>query len=575
MSCFGIDTYNNSKMKLPGRYSTGVCIFFYLSFIIYHSSFSQTLDATHIAENYYKGIVKIILYDSISEKKHPNSGLIGRGTGFFVTEDGIIFTNRHVVEYCIYGYIDYIYQDPVSYGKQRMLSAYSDETLYAPTTYEVLRTGYAAPVIQVYTGRGETDYKLYYAAVIAMDIGAFDGAILKIVSDINGNAVTEKFHPIPIGNSDLTKQGEDLCIYGFPAQFDAGIEFVLKDLSTLTFGKHSGWDYVFNKDYGYIKTDASINSGNSGGPVFNASNKVIGIATATSSKTNIGLVGGINGIYALARVDTVLLKKLSEAGLKPSLQKTETGSVVVFGARRKIVSQKGLKKIQSGKIAERKFQNGLFYIIAMYSPSPRNDFQVDRTVLPSIANPGVVSTSSAESGIKLGYAFPLWRMVSHFKMNIDYTFLGATVYNIVFDQIKLSDTINVVSSNFPKGTNAYFFNGLGPSFSGLLFKAIEVNAYYQATPAFCYLSGKEWLLYENTNGQKSELKPENTLFFSHVMGVSLRYRKISIGMEYNTGINKSIQTNYLVNNKSSVAGFAQLNRQAFFLKIGMAFPEKD
>jgi hypothetical protein len=90
---------------------------------------------------------------------------------------------------------------------------------------------------------------------------------------------------------------------------------MLKDMSTLTFGKLSGYDYVFNKDYGYIKTDASINGGNSGGPVFNETNKIVGIATAVGVKTGIGLVGGINGMYYVCAPKSDILTKLQPKGL--------------------------------------------------------------------------------------------------------------------------------------------------------------------------------------------------------------------------------------------------------------------
>ncbi|MCC7301417.1 MAG: trypsin-like peptidase domain-containing protein [Bacteroidia bacterium] len=278
---------------------------------------AKGLDSKYIAANYYKGVVKILLVDSAIEKSNPSkpgSGYIGRGSGFFVTEDGVIFTNRHVVEYCVKGYIDYDYKDETGTTRSAV-DPYSDELVNSPGFVKAYRTGYTTPIVQVYHGKGEADYTLYVAKVLTMGTGSFDGAVLKIVSDIKGQPVYTKFFPLPIGNSDAAQQGEDLCVFGFPAQYDGEFDTHKKDMSTLTFGKFSGLDYVFNKDYGYIKTDAQINGGNSGGPVFNESNKVIGIATAVGNKTGIGLVGGVNGMYYIVAPKSDILTKLTVKGL--------------------------------------------------------------------------------------------------------------------------------------------------------------------------------------------------------------------------------------------------------------------
>ena len=303
---------------------------------------SKGLDAKMIAATYYKGIVKILLYDSAAAKIDPERGYVGRGSGFIVTDDGIVFTNRHVVELCVNGYMDYDYNDGANNSSWRTTAAYSEDKAKEASVTNIHYTGYTAPVVQVYYGKGESEYKLYYAKVLTMGIGSFDGAILKIVSDLNGNPVNNKFFPLPVGNSDGAVQGEDLCVFGFPAQYDGGYELMLKDMSTLTFGKLSGYDYVFNKDYGYIKTDASINSGNSGGPVFNESNKVIGIATATSAKTNIGLVGGINGMYYVAAPKNTVLQQLIAKGLKLP---QNAGSInTILGDRKEILPAEALNK---------------------------------------------------------------------------------------------------------------------------------------------------------------------------------------------------------------------------------------
>jgi hypothetical protein len=132
---------------------------------------------------------------------------------------------------------------------------------------------------------------------------------------MDGNPVTRKFTTVPIGNSDNVTQGEQLCVYGYPAQFLGSVDLIMKDLSTISVGIMSGNDYVFNSDYGYIKTDAEIHPGNSGGPVFNEENKVIGIATAKGKTTGIGLVGGINGMYYISAIDSKAHSELIANGL--------------------------------------------------------------------------------------------------------------------------------------------------------------------------------------------------------------------------------------------------------------------
>ncbi len=314
-------------------------------FFVSISSFAQ-LDAKSIASNYYKGVVKILLFDSAAEKKEAGKGYISRGSGFIVNEDGIIFTNRHVVEFCVYGYAEYDYYDKDNGSKIKVFDTYTSDLATNPDVVKVHRTGFAIPIVQVYTGKGENDYKLYKGEVLTVGMGSFDGAMVKIVSDMNGKPVNTKFFSLPIGDSDKSQQGEDLCIFGFPAQYDGSIDLMIKDMSTLTFGKLSGYDYVFNKDYGYIKTDASINSGNSGGPVFSESNKVIGIATATGNKTNIGLVGGINGMYYVAAAQGAILKQLVAKGL--TIPENAGSIQTVSGERVQILSADEINVSKTG-----------------------------------------------------------------------------------------------------------------------------------------------------------------------------------------------------------------------------------
>jgi len=117
--------------------------------------------------------------------------------------------------------------------------------------------------------------KEYEAKVLGEDPYA-DVAVLKIQS-------SETFKPVQFGNSDKARVGDWVVAIGNP--FGLG--------GTVT----SGIISARNRDVGltryddFIQTDASINQGNSGGPLFNLEGKVIGINTAilSPSGTNSGI----------------------------------------------------------------------------------------------------------------------------------------------------------------------------------------------------------------------------------------------------------------------------------------------
>ncbi len=277
---------------------------------------SQTgVDAVAISSKYYNSIVKVLLYDSVAAKTNPDKAYLGRGSGFFVSKDGYIFTNRHVISMCYNGFCRYTTYNDDTKKFEDGLDLITPALMIDPSITKITYVGRPAVIVQVFTSAKGDSSKLYHAQIVALDSANFDGAILKINSDLNGNPVTDTFHPLPIGNSDSIKQGQDLCLFGFPAQNGGSFAVMLKDLSTLMFGKHSGYDFTYNTVYGFIKTDAAINNGNSGGPVFGPANNVVGIATAAFEKTNVGLIGGINAMYYVAALIPDLLKEVTANGL--------------------------------------------------------------------------------------------------------------------------------------------------------------------------------------------------------------------------------------------------------------------
>jgi serine protease Do len=165
---------------------------------------------------------------------------VGGGSGFIVASDGLILTNKHVVE-------------------------------DTKAEYTVLTN----------------DGKKYTAKVLARD-PAQDLAIVKI-NAANLSAVT-------LGNSDEVKLGQTAIAIGnalgeFRNTVSVGVVSGLARTITAG-GLSSGSSETLEN---VIQTDAAINPGNSGGPLLNLKGEVIGINTAiVSGAQNIGFAIPIN-----------------------------------------------------------------------------------------------------------------------------------------------------------------------------------------------------------------------------------------------------------------------------------------
>jgi len=115
----------------------------------------------------------------------------------------------------------------------------------------------------------------YKAKVIGTD-PYMDLAVLQIESD-------EKFKTVSFGDSDKARVGDWVIAIGNPFGFGG----------TVTTGIISSR----NRDIGltryddFIQTDASINQGNSGGPLFDLNGKVVGINTAIIAPGRSGSIG--------------------------------------------------------------------------------------------------------------------------------------------------------------------------------------------------------------------------------------------------------------------------------------------
>ncbi len=168
------------------------------------------------------------------------------GTGFILSEDGYTLTNNHVVE------------DAVSTG--------------------------STVTVKLHDGSE------YPAAIVGTEGNTNDIAVLKIDA--------EGLSPVTLGDSDKMQVGENIYVVGNP----------LGELTyTMTAGIISALDREIaadrNTTLNMFQLDAAVNSGNSGGPVFNDRGQVIGVVTAkynSSGVEGLGFAIPINDAVSIA-----------------------------------------------------------------------------------------------------------------------------------------------------------------------------------------------------------------------------------------------------------------------------------
>lgn len=167
----------------------------------------------------------------------------GLGSGFIVTKDGYILTNNHVV------------------------------------------SGADKVIVKIASLKEE-----YEAEIIGTDPGT-DVAVLKI------NAKT--LPTVKLTNSQNSKVGDIVFAIGSPLGFNETVTMgIVSALGRTQTGAPQNEAIPYHD---FIQTDASINQGNSGGPLLDALGRVIGINTMIASKSggNIGIGFAIPANMAL------------------------------------------------------------------------------------------------------------------------------------------------------------------------------------------------------------------------------------------------------------------------------------
>jgi len=197
-----------------------------------------------------------------------NGEMMGAGSGTFLSADGLILTNFHVV------------------GDPDTGELYHQDGLVG---------------IGVVEDPTEPAIPRFYAQAVVGD-PSLDLAVVRVVSYLDGDSLPSNLNLtyLPLGDSDALGFGDDIITIGFP-----GVGIVDEVVSlTYTEGIVAG----FVSEGGvkvWIKTDALTGPGNSGGMVINDEGEIIGVHTAGSSDpqsaARISLERPINLAYELIR----------------------------------------------------------------------------------------------------------------------------------------------------------------------------------------------------------------------------------------------------------------------------------
>ena len=221
---------------------------------IFHSSNSASNNAAtfaegsicEIANSVSKSVVSIITNTSTTGSFFTGQVSQAAGTGFILSSDGYIATNKHVV------------------ANATKIGVILDDG----STYEDVELIGTDPIN--------------------------DFAIIKI-KDI------KDLTPIKIGDSKTTNIGQQVVAIGnalgtYQNSVTSGI--ISGKGRSLTASDSSRTTYETLSDM--IQTDAAINGGNSGGPLVNAAGEVIGINTAYASQgNNVGFAIPINSVKGI------------------------------------------------------------------------------------------------------------------------------------------------------------------------------------------------------------------------------------------------------------------------------------
>ncbi|MEM7457231.1 MAG: trypsin-like peptidase domain-containing protein [Planctomycetota bacterium] len=121
----------------------------------------------------------------------------------------------------------------------------------------------------------------YFAQVVSYDAD-LDLAVIRIVADVKGRRISKLNLPsVPLGDSENLDLGHRLSIFGYPGIGGETVTYTSGDVSG--FSSEKG----VRSSRAWIKTDATISGGNSGGTAVDKAGFLVGVPTQAAAGSGI------------------------------------------------------------------------------------------------------------------------------------------------------------------------------------------------------------------------------------------------------------------------------------------------
>ncbi|MBI1256516.1 MAG: trypsin-like serine protease [Chloroflexi bacterium] len=203
----------------------------------------------------------VVLVLALDSNGNPSAS----GSGTIIDPNGIIYTNRHVVE----GASDFAILTQESVGEPAKLAYYATPILIHPDV---------------------------------------DFAELQIDRDANGNSINANRLNLPviaIANA-VSGIGDRIFVFGYPSLGDAHLVMTSGSITTIENDTLNGARIPY-----WYQTDAQISPGNSGGLVVNSAGEMIGIPTEVRSEERT--LGRLGSILTMSAINAALASQQSVA----------------------------------------------------------------------------------------------------------------------------------------------------------------------------------------------------------------------------------------------------------------------